>query len=708
MAIQSAESNRALLRYIPEAVWGTTPTSGKSREMRITSSSLVLNKETAISEEIRADRMVPNIAEVAASSGGDINWELSAFTHDDFFQAFLLGLWSLPMNGWQVKGAQVSVTGVSTITVAGADWRDWLAVNQWLKLEGFRNPANNLYVSVASLAFTGGNTVITVNQNTMVAESGTAYSKVMDAGDVILASTTTSIEAGNKINGGGANAFAGKTLYIGQKIYIEGLGKETATLTYDPPAAVAGNTLTVSDGEQTVIFELNTTEDAIDPSRVFVALAGDVRANLTAALMEQFVRGNIRVSGKNGVGTKEAGSIAFATTAEVGDQWTVDDGVTSLSFVFVASGGTGLSVNVGASATDSAANLAAAINASALNVTATPSTGTVNIVNDNYTGGAITEDVDTGTDVTTTNFAGGVAPTSILTNHRQVGGSLGETGTVFTVGSFSGGSATKAGFYTIASLPDDDSIVVTETLTADANGGSLPVVIKGSHLRNPGNVGAITKQSFTIETGFTDVSRYFKHDGMRVGTFDMSVTTGEIVTGSFSFMGSRTIPSIASVLGDPVAYDVLPTTATEILNATANVGQIEKNGVPLATAVRSIEMSGDASLRNQPAVGEKFPAGIAYGRFTLEGTITAYFETLDFYNDFRNHETVSLGFDFEDVDHNKYFFRIPAVKITSDPVAPGGIDQDIQEEMEWTAQRDPVLNTQFMIDRFSSVYPVTG
>lgn len=708
MAIQSAESNRAQLRYIREAVWGTTPAAGITREMRITSSSLVLNKETATSEEIRADRMVPNIAEVAASSNGDVNWELSAFTHDDFFQAFLLGAWTLDMNGFQVKGAQVSVTGASEITVAGADWRDWLEVNQWLKLEGFRNTANNLYVSIDSLAFTGGNTVITVDQNTLVTETGSAYSKISDAGDVISVSTATAFEAGNKINGGGSNAFAGKSLFVGQKIYVEGLGKETSTLTFDPPAAVAANTLTVNDGEQSLIFELNTSEDAVDPSHVYVAMAGDIRANLTAALMEQFVRGNIRVTMKDGTGTKESGSIAFATVAEVGDQFTIDDGITSLQFTFVASGGSGLNVNIGASASDSAANLAAAVNASALNVVATPSTGTVTIVNDYYTGGSITEDVDTGTDITTTDFTGGVAPTSVLTNHRQTGGSLAETGSVFTTAAFSGGSASKAGFYTIQSLPDDDSIVVAETLTADANGSSAKVIIKGSHLRNSGVIAGIVKQSFSIETGFTDVSRYFKHDGMRVGGFEMSVTTGEIVTGSFSFMGAKTIPAIASVLGNASNYDVLPTTATEILNATANVGQIEKNGVPLSTAVRSIELTGDNNLRNQPAVGEKFPAGIAYGRFTLEGKITAYFESLDFYNDFRNHETVSLGFDFEDVDHNKYFYRVPAVKITTDPVAPGGIDQDVQEEMEWTAQRDPVLNTQFMIDRFSSVYPVTG
>lgn len=718
MAIQSAESNRALLRYIPEAVWGTTPGSGVTREMRITSSSLVFEKETTVSEEIRADRMVPNIAEVAASSGGEVNWELSAYTHDDFFQGFLLGAWSLPMKGWLVKGAQVSVTGVSQITVAGADWRDWLAVGQWLKLEGFLKTVNNLYVSISALAFTGGNTVITVNQSTLVVEAGTAFTKVMDAGDVIQVSTLTAFTAGNTINGGGANAFAGKTLYVGQKLFIDTpLGKGTASVTYNAANPVAGNLVTIGDGVDTLNFEFNTTEDAANPANVYVPIADSpdvLRTNLTAAIMGQFIRGNLRVSAVNGVaGTKETGSVVFTVAnADDGDRLTVNDGETSVTFEFdnnaaVTSGN--IAVTIGANEDVTGANLEAAINASVLNVTAlyTAGTNTLSITNDNYTGGSITK-VDADNDYTVTNFSGGVAPTTVLTNHRRTGGSLSETGLTVSVSAFSGGDATKGGFFTIASLPNDDTIVVSETLGVDANSGSVPVIIKGSHLRNPGTVAAITKQSFSIETGFTDVSRYFLMNGLRVGSFDMSVSTGEIVTGSFNFMGAQTTPGVSAVLGNTVAFKVLPTTATEILNATANVGQIEKNGVVLSTAVRSIEMSGDASLRNQPAVGEKFPAGIGYGRFTLEGSISAYFENLDFYNDFRNHTTVALGFDFEDVDYNKYFFRIPAAKITTDPVSPGGIDQDVMEEMEWTAQRDPVLNTQFMIDRFSSVYPVTA
>jgi hypothetical protein len=83
--------------------------------------------------------------------------------------------------------------------------------------------------------------------------------------------------------------------------------------------------------------------------------------------------------------------------------------------------------------------------------------------------------------------------------------------------------------------------------------------------------------------------------------------------------------------------------------------------------------------------------------------MTAYFEDMVLYNHFINHDTISIGFDFKDQDANVYYWTIPALKITSDPIAPGGIDQDVKEEMEWSALRDPATACMLQVDRFSSV-----
>jgi hypothetical protein len=601
VAIQSAESNRASIRILKEAVWGTTPGSGTSDELRFTGSSLVAEKQTQISDEIRADRMVPSVIEVGASSSGGISQEFSAGSSDPFFEAFLLGAWTQAMTFFQLKGTQVDITSTSVVTLGGGDYRHSVIVGRYFKLEGFQNAANNGYFAVSSVAFTGGNTEVTVSGTPFTVEAGNARSKFLDANDVILKSTATAFTSGNTINGGGSNSFAGKSLFVGQKIWVEGLGKETGTLEFLTTNPTAGDTVTISDGVTSVVFEIHTDAALIDENSVYVALSNTEATqaeNLRAAIMTEFNKGTFDCS-------------------------------------------------------------------------ATIATATVTV-----------------------------------TNHKRTGGSLAASGDAVsvTVTAFSGGSATKGGLYTIASLPNDDTIVVEETLSTDANAGTLPVVVKGSHLRNPGVLNQITKQSFTIETGFTDIAKYFVRNGMRVGSFEMNVSAGEIVTVDFEFMGRETLTRSSTLIGTS-PYTVRPTTATDVMNATANVGAPKKNGVALDAAIMSIELSGEASLREQPAVGSRFPAGIGYGRFQLTGTLTAYFETLDFYNHFLNHDTISVSYDFTDADKNFYVFSIPALKITSDPISPEGIDQDVMEEMEFVALRDATLNTQFMIDRFSSIRP---
>lgn len=600
VTINSAESNRAVVRYIPEVTWGTTPASGKVRTARLLKSGIIASKEAVQSNELRADRMVPNIIEVSAGTAGPIETELSCFSNDDFFQQFLLGAWTLPMLGVLVKGASVDVTGANTVTLTGADWTGWLADNQWVKLEGFLNPENNRYVRInGTPSFSAGNTVVTVDE-TLVVEAGSAFSKFLDASDVILISTTTAITAGNTINGGGANSFAGLTLKVGQKIYIEGLGKETGTLTCDAANPTEGDTFVISDGVNSLTFEIRTNAALVALGNIHVPLSdteATLAANIKAAVNGQFLKEAFRVS-------------ATAAAAVV-----------------------------------------------------------------------------------------------TLRNGRGTGGSIAESSTGLTAANFSGGDATKFGFRTIASLPNDDTIVVAETLTADANGGGLTVVVKGSHVRNPGTIGEITKQSISAETSFTDVNKNMLHDGLRVGTFELSVAPGEIVTCNFNFTGRRTQPLPGSTQLGAGPYVVLDSNATQPLNATANVGQLLKDGVALTTAVMSINLSGDASLREQRAIGEKFPAGIGYGRFSLTGSLTAYFQNFDQYNAFINHTTASLSFGFEDADHNRLFFTVPALKFTANPVQPEGIDTDVKEPIEFMAQRDPVLNTMLMLDRFSSTYP---
>lgn len=612
--VTAAESNRVIVRIVAEdpACWAVTPTASgtNTRELRITSSSLSAAKDTAISNEIRADRMVPSIIEVAASTEGDIETEFSAGSHDMFLQAFLLGEWTREMGFDKFTGTGVSFTDTDELTITGADYRKYFAVGQRVKTEGFLSAVNNNYWTIATLAFTAGNTVITFSQTTAVAEAGNDLSVVLDANDAFVV-RNTAIRLGTvagQIDSNGGNAFAAARaagqLVNGQRIFVEGLGYEAGSLAFTANP-VDGDTVTIGDGEDTIVFEFDSN-GAFTRGRTAVTIGVDEDATataLTSAINLAYAQRKFAVAAK-------------AVTAGAGS--------------------------------------------------------TVNLV-----------------------------------NYRAAqGGSIAESASNCTATAFSGGSAASHGFFTVISSTDD-TITVSPAPPVNANAGSTPVTIKGSHVRNPGVLADITKQSFTVATGFTDVGHYFLMKGLRVGGFTMSVTSGEIVTMSYSLMGKDTSVGPTDVLGS-APYDVLATTATEPMNATVNVGTIRKNGSELAVALKSLELEGDAGLRAQMGVGSKYPIGIGYGRMSLSGTMEVYFETLEMYDHFIAHDTLSLSFDFRDVNDNSYTFTIPAIKITADPIAPGGIDQDITESIEFVSQRDPNLNTQFMIDRFSSVRAPTA
>ncbi|ARB14308.1 hypothetical protein Ccr5_gp090 [Caulobacter phage Ccr5] len=604
-----ADSNRARMRYIKEnnVVWGVTPASGVSRELRYTGSTVNAQKDTTLSEEIRADRMVSEIVEVAARTTGEINIEFSAGSHDDLLEAFMYGAWTRPMTFDSVQGVSLEWADTDTLYVKGKNVTPYFFAGRRVRTQGFINVANNGYWQIDTITFNAGanRTEINMSTSTAVAERGTAYSALYDANDVIVLNNTA-IRAGTAgeaaFDSNGTNAFAAAIaagqLSVGQKIFVEGLGFETGTVVL-AGLPTAGARVQISDGVKTVPFQFG-------------------------------------------------GSAAQPTVV----------------------------VALGADETETAQNLADAINKlrvrKQLEVGASAATGTVTLRNLLVTGGSIIETV-ADANVTVTNF--------------------------------SGGDASLRGVFTIEALTDD-KITVNPAPATLAN-TTAKVNIKGSMLRNPFDPDVITAQSFTFETGFEDVDQYYLADGMRIGTVALNIAANSILTGSFGLQGRASTRQNTSKLGE-APYTALQTTATPVANATVNVGKIAMNGEELSTAVQSIAINGTNNLRDQMAVGYKFPAGIGAGRMEISGSLVAYFADGNLWDKFINHETVSVSFPLTDVLGNHYEFTIPAANFSTDTVNPAGGNQDIMENLEYTAKRDPVTDCQFQIDRYSSIFANTN
>jgi len=448
-------------------------------------------------------------------------------------------------------------------------------------------------------------------------------------------------------------------------------GKTNVVVSGTSLVAEAGSAVTTLADANDVII-LNST--AIR----FGTFSDTIDSNGTNAFAAAIAAGQL-VSGQRifveGVGY-EAGTITVAAAAD-NEQVTISDG--SNTFTFEAQSDSDYATAsavvfaLGADDSETAANLAAAINA-------LRNAGELNIV------------------------ASAAAAVITLTNLNKVGGTITEVDATLAVVNFADGNADLGGFYTILAITND-AITVDREVPLLAAGKR--VTIKGSMLRNPSNNAAITPQSASVETGFHDVGQFFTVDGLRTGSVGLEVTSGSIVTGSTTLQGRETKRANTEKLTG-VNYTPLEAPATEVVSATANVGMLSVDGVEQATAIRSITFSIDGNLRNQTAVGSKFPVGIAAGRLNLTGTIEAYFADGTLYDKFLSHETVSLAFPIIDIDHNTYYFTIPAFKVSSDPIAPAGIDQDVMETMEFTAFRDAATKCMIQIDRFSSTSPITA
>jgi len=275
-----------------------------------------------------------------------------------------------------------------------------------------------------------------------------------------------------------------------------------------------------------------------------------------------------------------------------------------------------------------------------------------------------------------------------------------------TVTNYSGGLTSVRGVFTVTSATDD--VIGVSPAPATLNNSTVAVSIKGSMLRNPSQASDIVPHSFSFEEEFEDVGLFRIADGQRISTMAYSISSGNILTGSFGLMGREIKKLLATKLGDTGSYTVLDTTATVVTNATVNVGTISMNGTALSTALKTITVNGNNNLREQQAVGNKFPVGIGAGRIEFTGSVEAYFANDDMWDQFINHLTVSLGWSVEDTDGNHYEFTVPACVFTTDTENPAGGNQDIMETMDWSAKRDPVTECSFQIDRFSSVQPIAA
>lgn len=196
--------------------------------------------------------------------------------------------------------------------------------------------------------------------------------------------------------------------------------------------------------------------------------------------------------------------------------------------------------------------------------------------------------------------------------------------------------------------------------------------------------GGVEKKSLSIEkifeTGATD--QYHRFEGCVANTLDLNIQASNIITGSIGFMGLNGSTGTAAISGSSYSNANTNDVMTSIDVASITVG-----GATSSIYYTDMSFNLTNNCRYQNAIGSLYAVGIGYGRREITGTLNAYFEDGDLYEEFVNGAASSLTFETTD-GVNTYTWTFPKIKYSSGTVVAGGNNNDVMVSLNWQALYD--------------------
>ncbi len=230
----------------------------------------------------------------------------------------------------------------------------------------------------------------------------------------------------------------------------------------------------------------------------------------------------------------------------------------------------------------------------------------------------------------------------------------------------------NAGYFKILTIAAGSMTVTPTTLAAEVAGAGH--TMKGRMMRNGTGlllgVAPAIKASMIIEKHFSDLTTIFQHfTGLRINQLVLSFAAAQIVTCVWSLMGKNALITAAQL--DSGAITAANTNT--IMNCTSNMGTFTEGGSSFTTAIKNLSITIKNNLRNQDAIGSKFPIEQGIGWFEVEGKMEVYFQNATFYNKLLNHTSTSFSFRLTDASSNVYIVTIPAIRLLKgEPLVTGG------------------------------------
>ena len=211
------------------------------------------------------------------------------------------------------------------------------------------------------------------------------------------------------------------------------------------------------------------------------------------------------------------------------------------------------------------------------------------------------------------------------------------------------------------------------------------------------NVGTRSR-SFSMEKDFEDVATAIAaFKGMRAGIWTESFTYGELVTGSFEFMGNNVSILVSSRIS---AYTTAGTAA--VFDAADGISSIMVNGTEVTGCIfSSLTFTVDNTQRMIEGIGNASPCDIGQGRANITGSAEMFFKagSKTYVSAMIKNEALDLQFTVSD-GTNGYIIRWPRIKLADGFPVSDGPDTDVMLPFSFTATYDTSAGTSMRVTRF--------
>jgi Phage tail tube protein len=231
-----------------------------------------------------------------------------------------------------------------------------------------------------------------------------------------------------------------------------------------------------------------------------------------------------------------------------------------------------------------------------------------------------------------------------------------------------------------------------------ANSTTGPQTVAGTvGLANTLKVGT-TLKSFYIEDAATDITQFRLFSGMSVSSLAVSIKTNQMVSGTFSMVGKDM--TISGTSFDSAKDAISGNAPFDAYSGTMKIADAGGSLTAIAT-ITGIDFTFNNNFAPTFVVGSASTPQLEYGKATVEGTITAYFEDATLINRFINETATKFEVAINDpTGTNPYTWLFPNVKINGADVPVGGPTSRVIS-LPFVALYDTTENTNIKLTRTS-------